>query len=158
MAERSIGFYATATFTPAAAAYSAGDIIEGKKEFTGFGPMLGGIIEVRATTFLVSETALQSGETSYNLHFYSITPPSNLADNAAFAIPSGDRASYLGFVSLGTPVAKTNSLWVEQGSVGKYLYVPASAAGGSVFGYLETVGGATLTATARKVTIFNVTL
>src|SRR5215208_5481422 len=98
MPEATQGRVSTATFTPAAAAYSAGDVLEGKKEFSNIGPILGGAVIINSAELMISETALQASEAGYTLHLYGVTPPSNLADNAVFDVPAGDRAAYLGSI------------------------------------------------------------
>lgn len=149
------GYFASATFTPAAAAYSANDVISVAQTFTwtdlAGNVFPGGLMVILTASLLISETALQSGETSYNLQKYNITPPSAHADNAAWDLPSGDRASYQGAISLGTPVDLGASLYVKTTGINEPIVVPAT---GLTFGELITVGGATLTATARKVVLF----
>lgn len=152
MAEKEAA-WAQATFTPAAAAYSANDVMDVAKEFSGLTPPRYGLLTIISTSLLVAHTAVIAGETSYNLHLYGVTPPSAHADNAAWDLPSGDRASYLGVVDLGTPVDIGSSLWVEQQGILKTFHVPATANGGSLFGELVTVGGFTATAAARLVTL-----
>lgn len=144
------GFQSSATFTPAAAAYGAGDIMEGAKSFASIAPSTGGAILITNTRLRVDANAVQSGETSYTLQLYSVTPPSALADNAVWDLPSGDRASYVGAIALGTVVDVGSTLWVEQTGLVKQITVPA---GGSLFGYLVTNGAFTATAAARVVTL-----
>lgn len=99
--------------------------------------------------------ALISGETSYNLHLYNVTPPSALGDNVAFDLPSGDRASYLGVISLGTPVDIGATLYVEQNGVNKQVKL----SGTHIFGYLVTVGAYTpASASVHKITLSAVQL
>ncbi len=147
------GRVASATFTPAAAAYSANDIMATAKEFVGFGPSQGGEVMITSSELQVAHTAVISGETSYRLYLYNVTPPSAAADNDAFDLPAGDRASSLGYVDLGTPVDLGSTLYVQTDGINKQVTV---AAGGSVFGYLVTVGAFTATAAARKVTLHTV--
>lgn len=147
---RGLAFTSTGVFTPAAAAYLAGDIMQGAREFTNIGPSGGGDVLITNSRLRVDETAVQSGETSYTLHLYSVTPPSALADNAVWDLPSGDRASYLGSIALGTVVDVGSTLWVVQTGLTVQVTVPS---GGSLFGYLVTAGGFTATATARNVTL-----
>jgi hypothetical protein len=90
----------------------------------------------------IDASAVISGETSYNLHLYTVTPPSALGDNAAWDLPSGDRASYLGAISLGTPVDIGSTLYVNTDG----LYRPLTGASGLVYAYLVTVGAYTPTA------------
>lgn len=149
------GYSVSAVFTPAAAAYSAGDVIEGAKALTVVGPVPGGEILITCTRLMVSHTAVISGETSYELHLYSVTPPSARADNAAWDLPEGDRASYLGKISLGTPVDLGASLFVEQTGLNKQVTVPT---GGTLYAELVTVGAFTATAAARTVALKTVAL
>lgn len=104
--------------------------------FPNMGPANGGEIIITASVFERDATALISGETNYLLHLYSITPPSALGDNVAFDLPSGDRASYLGSINLGTPVDLGSTLYVEQYPLNKQVTLASS----SLFGYLVTVG------------------
>lgn len=138
------------SFTPAAAAYSAGDVIEGAKEIFLVGGSSASEVLITASRLLVEHTALISGEGAYDLHLYNATPPSALADNAAWDLPAGDRASYLGKISLGTPADVGSSLFIEQTGINKQLGVPA---GGSLWAYLVTVAAFTPTAAARKVVL-----
>lgn len=141
----------TATFTPTATAYGGGDVIEGAKAFVGAGPSAGGAVLLVGTVLEVAHTALIASEAGYTLEIYSVTPPSALADNAVWDLPSGDRASHLASIALGTPVDKGSTLKVEQDfAASKMLAVPV---GGSLFGYLVTAGAFTPTAAARKVTL-----
>lgn len=148
-------YSSSASFTPAAAAYLANDTMDVAQEFTGIGPDAGGEVMITSVALQVAHTAVISGETSYRLYLYNVTPPSALSDNAAFDIPSGDRASSLGYVDLGTPVDLGSTLYVETNGVNKQITVPA---GGSVFGYLVTNGAFTATAAARKVTLHSVAI
>ena len=144
------GFSSSATFTPTAVQYLAGDIMQGALSFGSVGPSTGGAVIITNTRLRVNESAVQSGETSYTLQLYSVTPPSALADNAAWDLPSGDRASYVGSIALGTVVDVGSTLYVEQTGLTKQIVVPS---GGSLFGYLVTNSTFTPTATARVVTL-----
>lgn len=150
VAVATVGRDVTASFTPTAVAYGAGDIIDVAKEFPLLGPASGGSINIINTELMVEHTAVISGETSYTLHLYSVTPPSAQADNAVWDLATGDRASYLGSLALGTPADLGNTLYIQVLNIQKQIKVPA---GGSIFGRLVTVGAFTATAAARKVTI-----
>lgn len=100
---------------------------------------------ITGARFEIDATAVISGETSYRLHLYRVTPPSALGDNAAWDLPAGDRASYMGYIDLGTPVDLGSTLWVETANVNKQI-VPAIDA---IYGYLVTIG--TYTPTASRV-------
>lgn len=153
------GYTAVQTFTPAAAGYSTNDVIDVAKSFTWLdrngNTYGGGALVILSASIMVSETAVQSGETSYNLQKYSITPPSAHADNAAWDLPSGDRAAYQDVTALGTPVDLGSSLSVKTNGINEPILVPAT---GLTFAELVTVGAFTATATARKVTLYAVAL
>jgi hypothetical protein len=152
-------YTATATFTPAAAAYLANDIMDVAKQFAWVdkagNAFAGGELMITTVEILISETAVQSGETSYTLQKYNVTPPSARADNAAWDLASGDRAAYVGPTSLGTPVDIGSSLYAKTTSVNEQITVAAT---GITFGELVTVGPFTSTATARKVTLHAVAM
>lgn len=143
----------SATFTPAAAAYSAGDVIGVAKEFASIGP-IGSTMRVLESGLLVAHTDLISGEAGYRLQLYNVTPPSAFADNAAWDLPAGDRASYLGYLDLGTPVDVGASLFIQTIDQNKHFRLLS----GSVWAYLVTIGGFTATAAARTATLHAVAL
>jgi len=142
------GYSAAVTLTRTADtnAYAANDVLGAATgstaalTFTSMGPSAGRIM-LTGATFEIDATAIISGETSYLLHLYNITPPSALGDNTAFDLPSGDRASYLGSVNLGTPVDLGSTLYIGADAIGK----PIKLSGTSLFGYLVTVGAYTPT-------------
>jgi hypothetical protein len=144
------GFVSSATATATAVAYSAGNVMGGAVTFASIGPSTGGSVLISNTRLRVDATAVESGETSYTLHLYSVTPPSALANNTTWDLPSGDRASYVGSILLGTVVDVGSTLWVEQTGLTKQVNVPS---GGSLFGYLVTNSAFTATAAARVVTL-----
>lgn len=123
-------------------AYTANDVVGATAAaitFPTMGPSAGGEVIITSVAFERDVTAVISGETTYTLHLYSVTPPSALADNAAFDLPSGDRASYLGSIFLGAPVDLGSTLYVEQNGVNKQV----TLASGSLYGYLVTAGAYT---------------
>lgn len=140
----------TATFAAAAAAIGAGDVMGGAQIFLGIGPHGGGAIMITGAVLEIETTGLQSGEGDYRLELYSVTPPSALADNAAFDIPEGDRAAHIGTIELGTPVDKGSTCKIETDGINKQVTVPP---GGNLFAYLVTVAGFTATAVDRNVTL-----
>lgn len=124
-------------------AYTANDVVGGAVEFTSVGPS-GGSVLFTSADLRINVASIPSGMTSFRLHLYNVTPPSALADNAAWDLPSGDRASYLGFVDLGTPVDLGSTLFVQV-PTGSLTLSSAKLASGStsLFGYLVTIGGFT---------------
>jgi hypothetical protein len=137
--------------------YAANDVIGAATgstaalTFASIGPAGGGKVFLTTAQLEVDITAVVSGMTSFRLYLYNVTPPSALGDNAAWDLPSGDRASFLGYVDLGTPVDLGSTLYVETLQINKQVTVPS---GGSLFGYLVTIG----TWTPAASSVFKITL
>lgn len=146
-------FSSSASFTPAAAAYTAGDVFGLAQTFSGVGPSAGGTIRIISTTLLIAHTALVSSEGAYTLHLFNTVLASPLADNDPFDLAVADRDKYLGTLALGTPVDIGTSLWVEVNSLNKLILVPS---GGAVIGYLVNAATITPTAAARTVTLHGI--
>lgn len=127
-------------------AYTAGDVVGATAAAITF-PTIGpaaGWININDADLRIDLTSIPSGMTSFRLHLYSVTPPSALADNAPWDLPSGDRSAYLGYIDLGSPaLAGASSLFVQVSGVGfKEILMGAST---SLFGYLVTNAGWTPT-------------
>lgn len=145
----------TLTRTADAALYAANDVIGAATgstaalTFATVGPAAGPIT-ITSVDMEIDVAAVISGATSYRLYLYNITPPSALGDNAPFDLPAGDRASFLGYIDLGTPVDLGSTLFVQSGFVGKDI-VLASA---NLYGYLVTIGTYTpSSAMVHKITL-----
>lgn len=128
-------------------AYAANDVIgsaTGSTAALTFANMgrSAGVIMITSAELRIDASAVISGETSYRLHLYNVTPPSATGDNGAFDLPSGDRSSYLGFVELGTPVDLGSTLYVQTSNINRQMVL----AGTNLFGYLVTIGAYTPTA------------
>lgn len=144
------GFSSSASKTPTATPYAAGDVMGGVMTFASIGPAAGGEVLIINTSLQIAHTALVASEAGYALHLYSVTPPSALADNDPWDLPAGDRASYLGKLDLSTPVDLGSTLQIDVRDAKLQVTVPA----GTLYGYLVTVAGITPTAAApRKVTL-----
>jgi hypothetical protein len=153
------GFSASASFTPAAAAYSAGDLMSVAQQFTftdanGDAIPVGSLIRILTAVTKIDVASVPSGQTSYNLHLYNVTPPSAQADNAAWTLASGDLASYLGSIALGTPVNLGAALYVKSG----YIDYDMRLIGSSIYGVLVTAGAHTAAAVARQIRLHGVVL
>jgi hypothetical protein len=148
------GYFGSDTLTRAndTVAYGAVDVIGESStagstvmEFTNIGPAGGGDVLITDAELEISLSAVPSGMTSFTLYLYSVTPPSALADAATWDLPSGDRASFLGGINLGTPVDLGSTLYVSTSGINLKRRLASS----SVFGYLVTTGaysGAAVTA------------
>jgi len=145
------GFSAKASFARTAdiLVYAAGDVIgaavgaTAALTFAAVGPVLIDTLGALPSHILLNNADLRidgttviAGMTTFRLHLYDVTPPSALGDNVPWDLPAGDRASYLGFVDLGT-IADLGSTLFTQAAPGKSLLLGAA---GSLFGYLVTVG------------------
>lgn len=147
------GALAVATFTCGTSPYAAGEVVGagGGSAPIFFAAIAPGAvaIEIRSVALMIGRSAVISGETTYRLHLYNVTPPSALADSVAFDLPSGDRAAYLGYVDLPTLQVLGSTLFAQATNV--CLMVKTASA--AVYGYLQTVGAFTPTAAQYKLTI-----
>jgi hypothetical protein len=139
-------YSASATFTPAATSHTAGDCNGAAGTFAFAAVSASRIMITSAQLVIASATA---EVTAWFLYLYSVTPPSAVADDAAHTLPSGDRASYLGKIALGTAVDEVDTQAIDTDGINKQIKL----AGTGVFGYL--VNGTTLTpaAVAHTVTL-----
>lgn len=156
------GVIGTCSFTPAAAAYGAGDIISVAQQIswvfadTGLAVPTGSLIRILSSMLKIDQTAVISGETSYTLHNYSVTPPSAQADNATWTLASADLPSYRGFISLGTPADLGAACFIKTGGFVEDIELADGVS--TSFAELVTVGAFTATAVARQVTLYGILL
>jgi hypothetical protein len=134
--------------------YAANDVIGAATGSTAaltfalMGPSAGAI-RIIGSELEIDVSAVPSGMTSFRLHLYNVTPPSAYGDNVAWDILTGDRASYLGFLELGSPVDLGGTLYVQAEQV-----KDIKLAGTSLFGYLVTAGAYTPSSAAvKKITL-----
>lgn len=152
------GVAVTLTRTADTNAYAANDVVgaaTGSTAALTFANIAAAAGEhiITSVAFEIDATAIISGQANYRLYLYNVTPPSALGDNVAWDLPSGDRASYLGYVDLGTPVDLGSTLYVEANAVNKQVTLAST----SVFGYLVTIGAYTpASATVHVITMHTV--
>jgi hypothetical protein len=79
------------------------------------------------------------------LHLYSAAPTA-IVDNAAHNVPAGDRASYLGWINLGTPTDVGDTIVTQADNLGKVLRLAPGST--SLFGMRQATAGFTPTASA----------
>jgi len=118
--------------------YTALDVVGGAFEIPLIGPS-GEHTKVISSSLRLDIASIPAGMTTFRLHLYDVTPPSAIVDNAAWDLASGDRASYLGYLDLGTPVDVGSTCTVQTDGLARLMKL----AGTSVFGYLVTTGGYT---------------
>lgn len=124
-------------------AYTAGDVVGAALAALTF-PNMGGageMIKIVSAMLTIDLAAVPASMTTFRLHLYNVTPPSALADNAPWDLPSGDRASYLGYVDFGAPADIGSSLHVQADGLAHHCRLITT----SLFGYLVTAGGYTPT-------------
>ncbi|HXJ01296.1 MAG TPA: hypothetical protein VNH44_08725 [Micropepsaceae bacterium] len=144
----SSGYSAAVTLTRTADtnAYAANDVLGAATgstaalTFASVGPN-GGEVMITSASLEIDSSAVISGETSYRLYLYNVTPPSATGDNGAFDLPSGDRASFLGYIDLGTPVDLGSTLYVQTDNINKQIKL----SGTNIYAYLVTNGAYTPT-------------
>lgn len=147
------GIIGAAAFMPAAVPYAANDIIDVAKAiaFTdadGAAVPPGSLIHIRAAVLKIDVAALQAAEAGYQLQCFGVTPPSALADNAAWTISAADLVVYQGAIGLGVPVDIGAALYVKT-----VLDLTFKLTTSSLFAQLQTLAGFTPTAVARQVTL-----
>lgn len=131
---------------------SSGDAVH---TFSNLRPDGAGEYLVTSAELEIDLSAVPSGMTSFNLHLHSASPNSDLADNAAYDLTSGDRSTYLGKINLGTPVDEGSTLYIKQDGINQQI----TLAGTDLFAYLVTVGAYTpASATVYKVTLHGIPL
>jgi hypothetical protein len=142
-----VGVTASATFTPAAASHVANDVVGGAQQFS-FGAPSGAVFMITDAEFEIDTGTAQVS--AWRLYLYNVTPPSALADDTAWDLPSGDRASFLGYIDLGTAIDLGSTQWVESHGVNKTVKL----SGTSVFGYLTNTTTLTTAAVAHIVKLY----
>ena len=153
------GITADASWTPVAEAYSAADTISTAQPLkfsyaNGIYAPLGSSIRILTSSIKIDATAVISGETSYTLHLYTVTPPSAQANNAAWTLASADLPYYAGSIALGTPVDLGAALYVKTGGINLDIKMVSD----TLYGSLVTVGAFTAAAVARQIRLHGIVL
>lgn len=133
-------------------AYVTNDVVGGVITFTDMGPT-GRRILLTSAALRYDVGSVPAGMANFRLHLYSVTPPSALADNAAWDLSAGDRAGYVGFIDLGTPADFGSTLFTQVNNLG--MQTRLDAADTRLFGYLVTTAGYTPAANSET---FNIRL
>lgn len=129
--------------------YTAGDVVGGAFQFTGISVGAGGgnrDLLIASASLRVNVTAIPAGMTSFRFYLYDATPPSAIADNAAFDLAAGDRANFLGFVDVGSPADLGASLYCQADMVNR----PVRLAGTGLWAYMVTTGAYTPAANSEE--------
>ena len=135
---------ATITRPSNTTAYTAGDVVGDTGgsaiiSLTSVGPS-GGFILVQSISLVFSDSVVPSGMGAFRVHMYSASPTA-IADNAAFDLVSGDRANYMGYIDLPTPLDLGSTIYTQVDYSGRL--VKLAAASTTVFVKIETRGAYT---------------
>lgn len=138
-------YRSTATITRPAntTAYTANDVMGAAAaafELTNVGPA-GAHVMFTSVDIMGFVSAVPSGMTGFYLHLYDATPPSAPADNAAFNLPSGDRANYLGYIDIGTPLDLGDTIFAQATLLNQQFKLASGQT--SLWGVLQTKGAFT---------------
>lgn len=130
---------ATITRPSNTTAYTAGDVVGDTGgsaiiSLTAAGPSAGFVI-IQSVSLVFSDSAVPSGMGAFRLHLHSASPTA-IADNAAFDLLSGDRATYMGFIDLPTPVDFGSSLYTQIDYPGRLIKLGTAST--TLFAELET--------------------
>lgn len=130
--------------------YTAGDAVGAASAiitFPSVGPAAGNIL-ITSVDLRIDIASVTSGMTTFRLHLYNAAPTA-IADNAAFDLVAGDRAGYLGYIDLVTPVDLGSTLVSQTGSINRQVKLAST----SLYGILTTVGGFTPAAVSEVYTL-----
>lgn len=138
-------------------AYTAGDVVADSvteptvMEFANVGSA-NELVAILGTRLRIDlDAAVTAGITGYRLHLYNAAPTA-IADNAAYNLPAADRAKYLGYVTISTPIRFDDTQWAQDDGVN----FTCKLAGTSLYGILQTIGAYTPTASTVKTITLNV--
>ena len=130
---------ATITRPSSTAGYTAGDVVGDTGgsaiiSLTAAGPSAGFVI-IQSVSLVFSDSTVPSGMGAFRLHLYSASPTA-IADNAVFDLLSGDRATYMGFIDLPTPVDFGSTLYTQTDYPGRLIKLGTAST--TLFAELET--------------------
>lgn len=123
-------------------AYDIGDVVGGAFQFTGISMGSGGgnrDLVVLSAALRVHVASIPAGMAGFTFYLYDATPPSAIADNAAFGLAAGDRANFLGSVSVGSPSDLGATLYFQSDIVNR----PIRLSGAGLWGYMVTAAAYT---------------
>lgn len=125
-------------------AYTAGDVVgdtggSAILTFANVGPS-GGFVLLQSISLVFSDSTVPSGMGAFRVHLYSASPTA-IADNAAFDLVSGERATYMGYIDLPTPQDLGSTIYTQVDYPGRL--VKLAAASTSMYVEIETRGAYT---------------
>ena len=135
---------ATITRPSNTTAYTAGDVVGDTGgsaiiSLTAAGPTAGFVI-LQSISLVFSDSTVPSGMGAFRIHMYSASPTA-IADNAAFDLLSGDRATYMGYIDLPAPQDLGSTIYTQTDYPGRLIKLAAAST--TLFVELETRGAYT---------------
>jgi len=135
---------ATITRPSNTTAYTAGDVVGDTGgsaiiSLTAAGPSAGFVI-IQSISMVFSDSTVPSGMGAFRIHMYSASPTA-IADNAAFDLLSGDRATYIGYIDLPAPQDLGSTIYTQVDYPGRLIKLAAAST--TLFVELETRGAYT---------------
>lgn len=109
--------------------------------FTNIGPK-GGRILIPSSDFYVYLAAVTASMTSFRLDLYRESPAAIL-DNAAFNLVAADRTKHVGYIDLGSPADRGDTLYVQSDGLNRPIKLADDST--TLYGILTTNGGYTPT-------------
>lgn len=141
-------FFTQTTATSGTTAYAIGDVVGGALDLGVLGPS-GGIVEIISASLQINTATLISGQGSYRLWLYNVTPSSAIADSSPWDFATADQTQCLGYIDLGTVIDQGNTLYVQQDNIGHRCKL----SGTHLFAYLVTNGAYTPTAQSHIISL-----
>lgn len=125
-------------------AYTAGDVVGDTGgsaiiSLTAAGPAAGFVL-IQSVSLVFSDSTVPSGMGAFRVHMYSASPTA-IADNAAFDLLSGDRATYMGYIDLPAPQDLGSTIYTQVDYPGRLIKLAAAST--TLFVEIETRGAYT---------------
>jgi hypothetical protein len=125
-------------------AYTAGDVVgdtggSAILTLSNIGPS-GGYVLVQSMSLVFSDSSVPSGMGAFRVHLYSSSPTA-IADNAAFDLVSGERASYMGYIDLPAPLDFGSTIYTQVDYPGRLVKLAAGSS--TLYAEIETRGAYT---------------
>jgi hypothetical protein len=135
---------ATITRPSNTTAYTAGDVVGDTGgsaiiSLTAAGPTAGFVL-IQSISLVFSDSTVPSGMGAFRVHMYSASPTA-IADNAAFDLLSGDRATYMGYIDLPAPQDLGSTIYTQVDYPGRLIKLAAAST--TLFVEIETRGAYT---------------
>ena len=129
---------ATQTRPDNATPYSIGDVVgtdvATNMTFANVCSSVGAGFIITGCSLEIDVNAVPAGMTSFRLHLFNAAPTA-ITDNLAMNLIAADRAKYLGYIDLVTPVDLGDTLWSQNDNLNFKSKLAAST---SIYGVLET--------------------